>query len=172
MSYHIKFIFVLKYAFPATPMGQLPVLEVDGKQISQSLAIGRFLANKFNLAGTTPVEKFQADMIVECCKDFYDLIVGPMVRQNKKEVAEKLQGEKFGIFLKSMTKLLMENGDDFIVGKGLTWADLAIADLIGLISEYDQEVLEKAPQLDELTKRVNALPNIQKWIEERPKTFM
>ena len=54
----------------------------------------------------------------------------------------------------------------------LTWADLAIADLIGLISEYDQEVLEKAPQLDELTKRVNALPNIQKWIEERPKTFM
>ena len=58
--------------FPATPMGQLPVLEVDGKQISQSLAIGRFLANKFNLAGTTPVEKFQADMIVECCKDFYD----------------------------------------------------------------------------------------------------
>ena len=60
------------FFFPATPMGQLPVLEVDGKQISQSLAIGRFLANKFNLAGTTPVEKFQADMIVECCKDFYD----------------------------------------------------------------------------------------------------
>ena len=58
--------------FPATPMGQLPVLEVDGMQMFQSLSIGRFLANKFNLAGTTPVEKCQADMIVECCKDFYD----------------------------------------------------------------------------------------------------
>ena len=54
------------------PAGQLPVLEVDGIHVSQSLSIARFLANKFNLAGTTPLEKFQADMIVECCKDFYD----------------------------------------------------------------------------------------------------
>merc|ERR1719430_2060868 len=154
------------------PMGQLPVLEVDSKQISQSLSIGRFLANKFHLAGTTPVEKFQADMIVECCKEFYDLIVGPMVRQNLKEVAEQLQGEKFDIFQKSMTRLLKENGDDFIVGKRVTWADLAIADLIGLISEYDQDVMSKAPELAELTNRVNALPRIKKWIEERPKTFI
>ena len=43
-----------------------------------------------------------------------------MVKQNLKEVAEKLQGEKFDIFLKSMTKLLKENGEDFIVGKGVS----------------------------------------------------
>ena len=43
-----------------------------------------------------------------------------MVRQNQKEITEKLQGEKFDIFLKSMTKLLEENGDDFIVGKGVS----------------------------------------------------
>ena len=54
------------------PAGQLPVLEVDGIQVSQSLSIARFLANKFDLAGTTQLEKCQADMIVECCKDFYD----------------------------------------------------------------------------------------------------
>ena len=56
--------------------------------------------------------------------------------------------------------------------KKLTQVDLAIADLIGLISENDHEVLKKAPQLAELTNIVNALPRIQKWIEERPKTFM
>ena len=43
-----------------------------------------------------------------------------MVRQNQKEISEKLQGEKFDIFLKSMTKLLKENGDDFTVGKGVS----------------------------------------------------
>ena len=54
----------------------------------------------------------------------------------------------------------------------VTWADLAIADLIGLISEYDQDVMSKAPELAELANRVNTLPRIKKWIEERPKTFM
>ena len=54
------------------PAGQLPVLEVDGIQVSQSLPIARYLANKFDLAGMTPIEKLRTDMIVECCKDFYD----------------------------------------------------------------------------------------------------
>ena len=54
------------------PLGQLPVLEVDGVLISQSLSIARFLANKYSLAGSTPLERCQADMIVESCKDFYD----------------------------------------------------------------------------------------------------
>ena len=55
----------------ATPAGQLPVLEVDGGQICQSMAIARFLANKFGLAGTTPIEKAQADMVVDCVQDFF-----------------------------------------------------------------------------------------------------
>ena len=47
-------------------------MEIDGVQIIQSLSIARFLANKFNLAGATVIEKAQADMVVECTKDFYD----------------------------------------------------------------------------------------------------
>ena len=54
----------------AMPAGQMPVLEVDGVQIGQSVAIARFLANKYNLAGNTPLEKAQADMMVDCTQDF------------------------------------------------------------------------------------------------------
>ena len=54
------------------PGGQMPVLEVDGVQLAQSMAIARFLANKFNLAGSTPLEKGQADMVVDCCTDFFN----------------------------------------------------------------------------------------------------
>ena len=54
------------------PGGQLPVLEVNELKIAQSLSIARFLANKFDLAGISPLEKAEADMIVEFSKDFYD----------------------------------------------------------------------------------------------------
>ena len=54
------------------PGGQLPVLEVNELKIAQSLTIARFLANKFDLAGISLLEKAEADMIVEFSKDFYD----------------------------------------------------------------------------------------------------
>ena len=52
------------------PAGQVPVLEVDGIQLSQSMTIARFLANKYKLAGNTPLEQAQADMVIDCVTDF------------------------------------------------------------------------------------------------------
>ena len=51
------------------PGGQLPVLEIDGIKIGQSITIARYLANKFKLAGKTDIEKAQADMILDCIQD-------------------------------------------------------------------------------------------------------
>ena len=49
----------------------MPVLEVDGVKLGQSMTIARYLANKFNLAGSNPLEKAHADMIVDCVSDFF-----------------------------------------------------------------------------------------------------
>ena len=38
------------------PLGQMPVLEVDGVKLPQSAAIARFLAKRFNLAGKDDFE--------------------------------------------------------------------------------------------------------------------
>lgn len=44
-----------------TPFGQMPILEItDGNEkhvISQSVAIARYLANNFNMAGKNAIEK-------------------------------------------------------------------------------------------------------------------
>ena len=50
----------------------MPVLEDDGVEYYQSITIARYLANKFNLAGATPHEKAQADMVVDCVADFFN----------------------------------------------------------------------------------------------------
>ena len=54
---------------PTTPFGQVPLLEVDGEQISQSIAIARYCAKEFGLAGKTTFEAAQMDEIVDALQD-------------------------------------------------------------------------------------------------------
>merc|ERR1712062_325444 len=51
---------------PKTTLGTLPILCYNGVEICQSVAIWRFLANEFGLAGKTNLERARADMIVDC----------------------------------------------------------------------------------------------------------
>lgn len=51
-------------------MGQMPVLEVDGKKIHQSLSICRWLAKKVGLDGKNDFENFEIDSIADTVNDF------------------------------------------------------------------------------------------------------
>ena len=57
------------------PMGQLPVLEVDGETICQSMTIARFCARRFGLAGKDELEGALADQVVEHVSDFLNELV-------------------------------------------------------------------------------------------------
>ena len=74
----------LSESFLETPLGQIPVLEVDGQQIAQSVAICRFLGHQFSRlpyprseinppasdsAGRNPVECARLDMIADYVQD-------------------------------------------------------------------------------------------------------
>ncbi|XP_074130647.1 hematopoietic prostaglandin D synthase isoform X2 [Sminthopsis crassicaudata] len=52
------------------PFGKIPILEVDGVPLHQSLAIGRFLAREAGLAGKTELEQCQVDAIIDTMDDF------------------------------------------------------------------------------------------------------
>lgn len=49
----------------AMPMEQMPVLEVDGQRVHQSVAIGRYLAKRVGLAGSNDWESLQIDSAVD-----------------------------------------------------------------------------------------------------------
>lgn len=51
-------------------MGQMPVLEIDGKRIYQSSSICRYLAKQTGLDGSTDFENFEIDSIVDTINDF------------------------------------------------------------------------------------------------------
>jgi glutathione S-transferase len=51
-------------------MGQMPVLEVDGKRVHQSLAMCRYIAKQINVAGNNPFEDLQIDSLVDTINEF------------------------------------------------------------------------------------------------------
>eukprot|EP00118_Oscarella_pearsei_P017206 m.169640 g.169640 ORF g.169640 m.169640 type:complete len:113 (+) comp39007_c0_seq3:23-361(+) len=50
---------------PSTPFGQLPILEIDGKVLAQTIAIAVYAAEVTGLHGETPLEKAQVHMVFE-----------------------------------------------------------------------------------------------------------
>jgi glutathione S-transferase len=160
---------------PTMPGGQMPVLEVDGIQLSQSITIARFLANKYKLAGSTPLEQAKADMVVDCGTDFFTALAKVMFEKDdakKKELQEKMKNETVPAYLKHMTEILTKNGGLYMVGKGLTWADIGVSMMIEIMSNEDSTLLTKCPPLGDLMKRVHSQPRIKAWMEKRPKTDM
>ena len=69
---------------PSLPFGQLPVLEVDGVDICQSMAIARYLASECGLAGSSNLVKAQVDEVVDVVNDVQNAIVS-LDRNNDKQ---------------------------------------------------------------------------------------
>ena len=113
---------------PDYPLGQVPVLEVDGKMLAQSRAINRFLAKKYGLAGKDAMEQAKVDMYVDCLEDLIPKI-RPAVREymtNQRnqqdtelvlihEVAEK----HLVPYIQLIEKHLEKNGSGFLVGNSV-----------------------------------------------------
>lgn len=51
-------------------MGQMPVLEVDGRRVHQSISMARYLAKQVGLVGADAWEDLQIDIVVDTINDF------------------------------------------------------------------------------------------------------
>jgi len=160
---------------PKTPFGQLPLLEIDGREFCQSVAITRHLANKFGFAGKTDLDKLQGDMIVDCIVDLtnpLEPIFEEADETKKKEMHQNFE-PKLHVHLQNLQKMLEANngGNGFFVGDSITLADLIWTGLQSWIRFMKfGPVVDKYPKLTAVFGRVEAEPRIAEWIKKRPKT--
>jgi len=168
---------------PKTPMGQMPVLHVGDKtEISQSRAIGRYLAKQFGIAGSNDIEQAQADMYVD---GLFDLATKGGVEffgelrkkflekaENDAEIKAKYQKWKtdgIAAFLDMYEQFLTKNGSGYLVGSKVTWADIVVAEWLDRISKLqDPQLTDHHPKLAALVKTVHKLPGIAEYVEKRP----
>ncbi|TGZ53161.1 Glutathione S-transferase [Temnothorax longispinosus] len=151
------------------PFGKVPVLEVDGKRIHQSVAIGRYVAKQCGLAGKNDLESLEIDSTVDTIQELLENIYVNYVRAKEQKL--EIVDETVSYYLERLDAQVKRNGGYF-VGGALTWADLTFVGVLDYMNFLTKEnVVEKYENLKQLRKKVEEIPAIKSWIEKRPPTL-
>lgn len=161
------------------PLGQAPVLEVDGKAITQTGAMARFVGK---LSGHYPKDDFQAarvDMVIDTLTDMSVMVYGSHYRS----MSEKERFEHRANLLKDPSKLpkyltmldreVKKNGcNGFISGDSLTIADIALWRHLGWYQEgsldgFGTDCIEPYKQLFAYWKSLDKHPGIRAYWDAR-----
>jgi glutathione S-transferase len=158
---------------PTMPMGQMPVLEVDGRRVHQSISMARYVAKRVGLAGDTDWENLIIDTAVDTVNDFR-LKIAVVSYEPDDEVKEKKQitltTEVIPFYLEKLEAIVKENNGHLALSK-LTWADVYLAGIVEYLNYMVKgDILEKYAGLKGLVQSVYDLEPIKAWLEKRPVT--
>lgn len=160
-----------------TPFQALPVLEVDGRVITQSNTINRYLGR---LAGLYPKDDWQAvlaDEVMEAVEDITTKIGNTIELEGeaKKKAREALAAGPIPRFLQQIEARLKAGGGDWFVEKRLTVADLKCFLWVrwlksGALDHVPADIVDRhAPLLASHLERVRNQPKIAAYYAARGK---
>ncbi|ESO99542.1 hypothetical protein LOTGIDRAFT_231125 [Lottia gigantea] len=157
----------------ATPFGQLPYLEIDGKKFAQSIGIARYIARENGLYGDNALDGLKIDQVVGFGQDYFMKWATAFFEQDedkKKGLQEKLKNEHLPKFLGDLEKLLTENGTEYFVSSKLSLADLSVYDVCENSYIQSPEVYNNYPKLVANRKLVRSYPKLDSYLSERKVT--
>jgi glutathione S-transferase len=146
------------------PFDQMPLLEIDGLNLSQSTAMVRYLARRYEYYGETNMDALWCDMIAGAVADFAETAMQAAFQPTKEAALAALWGrfEKFGPKFESR---LTENMSGFCVGTRLTFADVVLAEALTAYLEWAPDILADTPLLTALHARVLSTPGIADYLQ-------
>lgn len=155
------------------PMGQVPVLEVDGQFLSQSLAILDWLDHAVPtpaLMPTTPMERAAAFALAELVNSG----IQPLQNLSVLAAVDELQaGQRAGWGRRWITSGLdayaaetVRHMGRFSVGDAVSWADICLIPQLYNARRFDCD-LARWPALLEIEARCAALPAFEQARPER-----
>lgn len=159
---------------PTLPTGSLPVLQVDGKSLSGSSSIARFLGERFGLGGETDFDNAQLDSIVDVLNDFGVKAVEAFFGEEEKKAAAKKAlfethlPKYFGILNKRIEANNCAEG--WVYKNKLTYVDLRISLTFDMMQSVEPTIADTYPAMKKLNDAVKALPKIAEWLKKRPET--
>lgn len=159
---------------PETPYCRVPVLYVDGKPLSQSIAICRYLGRMHGLAVDDPWEAAKGDEVVDAVND----LVPPAAQiiyaklqcdtERAKMLATEFNTSTLPPTIRELDRRL--EGREWFCGSKMTWVDVFAACYLSQVATQHDASLDAVPRLKKLVDKVIRLPQIEKWMKERPDT--
>ncbi len=151
----------------------VPVLYIDGAQVTQSNAISRFVGK---LAGLYPEDDLQAlycDEVLGAVEDLNHYVVRTFGLQGEelKQARENLADGWLSTYLKGFDDLLSRGGGEYFADNQLTIADLKVLVQVnsvasGHLDHIPTDIVQRlAPSLLEHQKRVQNHPLVTAYYE-------
>ncbi|KAI4098218.1 MAG: hypothetical protein L6R37_006617 [Teloschistes peruensis] len=154
------------------PTTTLPVIELNGKVLTQSYAILRHFARQLGeYDGETEEEKYLADMICDIGSDWRTLFVNAFFSPDKDEAYPKHQETDRNRFLKALETHLsshdLSRQGPYVIGEKVTYADLVIYQVMHdeNLTQDGGKGLQEYPRLKQLVDAFEGRPNVQKFLE-------
>jgi len=161
---------------PKFNWGQAPVLHEDGKEMSQSSAIARYLARKFKLVGATDYQAYLCDQYVDHITDWrlqWYPVYCESNDEKRQEIVKQLMVEIFPKYLKKFNANVEASGGPFLLGADYSWADFFLANFLEIFEEYmPPTLLDGYPALKKQQTAVFGIPQIKAYLAKRPKTLL
>jgi glutathione S-transferase len=145
------------------PFDQMPLLEINGLNLSQSTAMTRFLARRGGFYGETNADALWCDMIAGAVADFAETAMQAAFQPTKEAAVAALQAqfEKFGPRFEAR---LAKNGSGLCAGQRLPFADVALAEALSAYLDWCPDILEGSPFLSALHERILSDPGIAQYL--------
>ncbi|XP_075980043.1 glutathione S-transferase 2-like [Anticarsia gemmatalis] len=158
---------------PNTPLGTLPVLNIDGKEYATCLAISRYLGKKYGLIGDNDEEAFEIDQNVDYITDMRQR-ASTTYWERDEEIKKKQQEENAKLYPAMLDKInaMLEKNDGYIAAKKLTWADFHFAGMLDYLKVILQmpDLTDKYPAFKKIAERVYSIPKVKAWAATAPHT--
>jgi glutathione S-transferase len=158
-----------------TPFLAMPTLEVDGKVVSQSNSINRFVGK---LSGLYPKDDWQAllcDEVMDAAEDIGTRIALTidLPEDAKKKAREELAAGRITRYLEQLQARLKAAGGEYFSDKRLTVADLKVFMWIrwlrsGALDHIPKDLVDRvAPLLVKHFERVASHPKVAEYYQRR-----
>jgi prostaglandin-H2 D-isomerase / glutathione transferase len=158
-----------------TPFLAMPTLEVDGKVVSQSNSINRYVGKLTSLYPKDDWQALLCDEIMDAAEDIGTRVAQTMdlPEDAKKKAREELVAGRITRYLQQFQERLAAAGGEYFADKRLTVADLKIFMWIrwlrsGVLDYIPKDLVDRvAPLLVQHFERVASHPKVAEYYKRR-----